>query len=386
MRFGLLLTILICTACETPEPGAGRSPGPLSWQRGCLEIHHIDAGRGVATLIVSPSGRTLLVDAGEGTWDSNEGANAVGAYLRRLGVTRLDYVLVSHFHVDHVGYPGRGGLWHLAHVQGFGVGKLLHRDLWAYSGEATGTLTRWRDYLAGEGVNEVHPEIVRTGDQQVALGGGVLMRILATDGNGALSAGDKTGGSTPPSENDYSVAALLRFGALDYLTAGDLSGETLVSSEGYSYHDVETGLATLANDVDVYRVSHHGSDHSSGPVLLAQMQPRVAIVQVADGNAEGHPRQTTLDRLAASGAALFLTQAGQAGRDLHGGRVVGSIVLRTRDGLDFTVNDVPFRAADPPRRDADGDGFFAEADPDDSSALAVPAARGGCDPAYQRCE
>jgi competence protein ComEC len=387
MRRLLLLAVSICVSCQAPSPGAGRTNyGTPVWQRDCLEIHHIDAGRGVATLIISPAGRTLLVDTGEGEWDSNEGAIAVGTYLRSLGVTRLDYVLISHFHLDHVGYPGRGGLWHLVHAQGFKVGRTLHRDLWNYSGEAGGTLARWREYLSGVGVDELHPQIVRVGDGQVDLGHGVVVRILAVDGNGMLSVGDKTGDVAPPSENDYSVAALLRFGRLDYLTAGDLSGETLVSPDGYSYHDMEIGLAAAARDVDVYRVSHHGSDHSSGSVLLAQMQPRVAILQVEDDNAEGHPRQATLDRLAATGASLFLTHAGAPDRELHGGRVVGSIVVRSRDGETFTVNDAAFRATDPARRDADGDGFFADADPDDGAAAVVPGPRGGCDPTYQLCK
>lgn len=328
----------------------------------------------------------MLVDTGEGEWDSTEGATAVGAYLRGLGVTKLDYVLISHFHLDHVGYPGRGGLWHLVHVQGFKVGKTLHRDLWNYSGEAGGTLARWREYLSGAGVDELHPEIVRVGDGQIDLGHDVFVRILAVDGNGTLAAGDKTGDVAPPSENDYSVAALLRFGRFDYLTAGDLSGETLVSPDGYSYHDMEIGLAAAARDIDVYRVSHHGSDHSSGPVLVAQMQPRVAIIQVDDGNAEGHPRQATLDRLAATGASLFLTHQGAPDRDLHGGRVVGSVVVRSRDGEIFSVNDMLFRAVDPPRRDGDGDGFFVEADPADGSAAVKPTPRGGCDSVYQRCQ
>jgi len=127
------------TTTGTGECGSG------SWRSGWLEIHHIDAGEGVSTLIVSPAGRSLLIDAGEAAWDSDDGAKVVGAYVRGvLGCARLDYVVLSHFHVDHVGFPGHGGVWHLAHEQGFVVGKLLHRDLYRYAGASSGTVDAWR--------------------------------------------------------------------------------------------------------------------------------------------------------------------------------------------------------------------------------------------------
>ena len=395
----LVSTMASCLpALPEASPGRGQATssasatgsgecGSGSWQPGWLEIHHMDAGEAVSTLIVSPSGRSMLIDAGEAEWDSDDGAKTVGAYVRGvLGCARLDYVLLSHFHLDHVGFPGRGGVWHLVHEQGFAVGKLLHRDLDRYTGAGGDTLETWRTYLRSDEARTLHAEIAVLGTGQVQFGSSVAFAFVAVDGSGELAAGNFAADSTPPDENDYSIAALLRMGRLDYFTAGDLSGETLISrSGGYSYHDIETRTASRVKDVDVYRVSHHGSSHASNGTLLAEMQPRVSIIEVADGNSYGHPTQSTVDRLLAS-SALYLTEHGDPGTNLRTGKVVGHVVLRTSTGIDYTVNGDPFVASDPQRADSDSDGYFIEADPDDDSAASVPAPSGGCDVAYEACQ
>jgi beta-lactamase superfamily II metal-dependent hydrolase len=401
LRGGLTSFVLLVFGACLPAPpgvssagsgsGAASSPGDGtcgsgSWRPGWLEIHHIDAGEAVSTLVVSPIGRSLLIDAGEAAWDRSDGAVSIGRYVRSvLGCAALDYVLLSHFHVDHTGFPGYGGVWHLAHVQGFRIGALVHRDLFHYSGAAGATLSAWRDYLNSDEAVALHPELATVGIGQILLGGGVLVAIVATDGAGVLPAGDLSAGATPPDENDYSIALVLRMGRLDYFTAGDLSGDTVqVADGGYSYHDIETRVAPLVKDIDVYRVSHHASRHASNPTLLAELRPRVSIVQVADGNSNGHPAQVTVDRLLA-GSALYLTERGDPGTALGAGKVVGHVVLRTATGLDYTIGGDRFVASDPTRTDHDGDGYFQEADPDDDAAAEVPAPVGGCDLDYQSC-
>lgn len=367
------------------DAGEGARSGG-TWQPGWLEIHHIDAGEAVSTLIVAPSGKSLLIDAGEAAWNESAGAIAIGAYVRGvLGCGQIDYVLISHFHLDHVGYPGFGGIWHLVHEQGFTIGKLIHRDVDNFMGTKSGTLQAWRTYLRSSEGQAMHPEVAVTGTGQIDLGAGVTFTIVGADGAGQLRAGNFSDDSAPPDENDYSIAALLRTGRLDYFTAGDLSGETLIDPAGYSYHDIETKLAVKARDVDVYRVSHHGSSHASNATLLAELAPRVSIIQVGNDNPNHHPSQATVDRLLAR-SALYLTERGDTATDLHGAKVVGNVVLRTANGIDYTVNGDRFVASDPPRTDGDGDGYFLEADTNDASASITPAENGGCDPTYQTCQ
>jgi competence protein ComEC len=395
IAMGSMLALASCLPAVPDSDGEGTT-GPAvesgtgvcgsgSWQPGWLEIHHLDAGEAVSTLIVSPVGRSLLVDAGEATWDGSDGAKAIGAYVRSvLGCARLDYVLLSHFHLDHVGFPGYGGVWHLVHKQGFSVGKLLHRDLFRMVGVASATLTAWRAYLQSADGRGLRPEIAVLGSSQVQLGGSVLFSLVAVDGNGILPTADVSTDSAPPDENDYSIAALLRLGRLDYFTAGDLSGQTLVSSQGYSYHDLETRVAPKVKDVDVLRVSHHGSSHASNTSLLAELAPRISIIQVGNGNSNGHPTQATVNRLLAT-SQLYLTEHGNAATELRNAKVMGHVVVRTSTGIDYTVGSDHYVATDPLRVDADGDGYFAEADPDDSSASTVPVENGDCDARYEAC-
>jgi beta-lactamase superfamily II metal-dependent hydrolase len=380
------LVVLLLAGCEGPagDGGSGGACGGGSWRPGTLEIHHLDVGQADSTLIVGPTGHTLLIDAGEPRWDGDEGARVIGRYvLGVLGCARLEQVLVTHFHVDHVGYPGKGGLWHLVEVQGFVVGKLFHRDVEAFRGDSGGTIDRWLEYLAGAGRGKLHAEVLREGSGQIDLGNGVSFRVVSVDGHGTLKPGDFRLDRAPPNENDYSVAALLRFGSLDYFIGGDLSGEWSVSPFGYAYHDVESMVARGLPDVDVYRVDHHGSDHSSNPTLLAQLDPEVSIISTGEGNPYGHPRQATVDRLQAT-SVLYLTEHG-AGADVSGARISGDVVLRSVDGLTYEVNGDMYLATDPARIDRDGDGYFREADPDDESPSKRPALRGGCDPVYQVC-
>jgi glyoxylase-like metal-dependent hydrolase (beta-lactamase superfamily II) len=367
----------------------GNGCGGGTFRPGALEIHHLELGQADATLVVGPTGRSLLVDVGEPVHDEARGAEKVGRYVAAvLGCRRIDQVLLTHFHVDHVGLPGRGGLWHLVHRQGFEVGKTLHRDAAAFLGQTSATVRTWRAHLAGEGRARLRPTPAREGADQVDLGPGVTFRIVAADGAGLLKAGDFSRDPTPPNENDYSVAGLLRFGRFDYFIGGDLSGTSTAGAPGgYSYHDVEHAVAPRVGDVDVLRVNHHGSDHSSGAAFLAQLDPEVSIVSVGDDNPYGHPHAGAVRRLLATGD-LYLTQRGDRRVDVGPAVVGGDVVVRT-DGRSYEIRAGGgvrrHEAVDPLRADGDGDGWLAGADPDDGDPEIAPAPRGACDARYQSC-
>jgi hypothetical protein len=183
--------------------GSGSACGTGTWTPGQLEIHHINIGQGDSTLVVSPTGKSILLDAGESYWNSSADAQTEGAYIQQvLGCKQLDYVLISHFHVDHIGYVGYGGLWHLVNTQGFTVGQMLHRNLNSYIGKTSGTFDNWKTYLASaEGQAALHPAVAVEGTTQVNLGTGITFRIVAVDGNGNLLPGEFSLDSTPPSVN-----------------------------------------------------------------------------------------------------------------------------------------------------------------------------------------
>jgi beta-lactamase superfamily II metal-dependent hydrolase len=375
-------------ATSDPTKGASNSDigvcGTGSWTAGNLEIHHIDVGQADSTLIVSPTGKSLLFDAGESSWTSSEKARVIGPYVKSvLGCKKLDYVVISHFHVDHIGYVGNGGLWHLVEAQNFTVGQTLLRNYTTYLGETSGTFDNWKTYLAGSGQGKLHPVTAVEGAGQVSLGGGVSFKIVTANGNGALIPGNFSADTTPPSENDYSIGALISYGAFDEWLGGDLDGE-YASEFDYRYHDIELSVAPEVGDVDVYRVNHHGSDHSNSPTFLGQLDPEVSIVSVGDSNPYGHPRQAVMDALLAT-SDVYLTERGDPTTNIGAAVVAGNVVVKTSNGVNYTVNGTNYIANEPTRTDADGDGYFAEVDPGDANPNLKPAPRGGCDALYQIC-
>jgi beta-lactamase superfamily II metal-dependent hydrolase len=245
-------------------------------------------------------------------------------------------VLISHFHLDHIGYVGYGGLWNLVESQGFTVGTTLVRNYNSYLGDTSGTFTNWKAYLEGAGQAKLHPVIAVEGTSQVDLGTGVIFDIIAVDGNGALIAGNFSGDANPPSENDYSIGVVLSYGDFDEWLGGDLDGE-YAGGFGYIYHDIELSTAPEVGDVDVLKANHHGSSHSSSATFINQLDPEVSVVSLGDGNSYGHPTQTT-DRLLAT-STVYLTN-GELTTNI--GFLCGwQHCHQTSNGTNYTVNGAP---------------------------------------------
>ena len=359
--------------------------GTGTWTSGNLEIHHINIGQGDSILIVGPTGKSLLFDAGETYWNSSVDAQIIGAYTETvLGCRELDYVVISHFHVDHIGYVGYGGLWNLVEIQGYTVGTTLLRDYSTYLGSTSSTFENWKIYLEGAGQTKLNPVTAVEGTEQVDLGPGVAFDIVTLDGNGTIIAGDFSNNTSPPSENDYSIGTVLSYGDFDEWIGGDLDGQYEIGGFGYTYHDIELSVAPKVGDVDVYKVNHHASLHSTSSTFIGQIDPEVSIVTVGDSNTYGHPTQLVMDRLLAT-SVVYMTERGDTGTNIGSASVAGHIVIKTSNGTTYTVNDTAYTATEPVRIDSDGDGYFVEVDPMDNSSSSIPAPNGGCGPIYQTC-
>ena len=379
-----MTAFLFFTLLPQPTLAAGTC-GTGTWTPGNLEIHHINIGQGDSALIVGPTGKSLLFDAGESNWNSSAKAQIIGSYIQGvLGCKSLDYVLISHFHLDHIGYVGYGGLWNLVETQGFTVGTTFVRNYNAYLGDISGTFTNWKAYLEGAGQAKLHPATAIEGTSQVDLGAGVTFKIVTVDGNGAIIPGDFHNDANPPSENDYSIGAVLSYGAFDEWIGGDVDGQYQTGGFGYTYHDIELSVAPEVGDVDVYKANHHGSSHSSSATFINQLDPEVSIVTVGNGNTYGHPTQETIDRLLAT-STVYMTERGNTNTNIGSAIVAGNIVIKTSNGSTYTVNGTPYTATEPTRVDTDGDGYFVEADPNDGNSSLIPAPNGGCGPNYQTC-
>ena len=286
-----------------PKPGVADVPD-LAF----LRITHVNVGQGDATLIEGPE-RVLLVDAG----DNGMGDDRVVRVLQEYGISVLDWVVASHPHADHIG--GLDEVLDRATVPGGVWDNGESRDTQAFA--------RYADAAEASvgGRHTIQPGHV------FELGDGVRVTCYAV--NGLLLDGWQVYGATET--NDRSVVLVVEWGSFRYVLAGDLGGYDV---DGIA--DVETSLAGLIGDVDVIRVSHHGSRYSTNPTWLNTLKAEVAVISVGDGNPYGHPAAPLLDRLTGADTDvtvpppdIWLTEKGVAPAPYSG---AGDVVIEARPG------------------------------------------------------
>jgi len=233
---------------------------------GHLLIYTIDVEGGQSTLLVAPSGASLLVDTG---WPDNNGRDAdrILAAMHDAGISKLDHVLITHFHTDHV-----GGVPNL--VEKVKVGEFLDHG----ENREDSDITR-HDYAAYlKAIGNTPRRIVHPGDTIDIPGLSVI--VLTADGEhiaavpGVKPAPNPFCAGEPhwdldTSENPRSAGILVRFGKFRFLDLGDLTKAKeipLVCPDN------------LIGHVDLYLVNHHGMNLSNSRAFVDAIAPRVAIM------------------------------------------------------------------------------------------------------------
>ena len=231
-----------------------------------MQVFFVDVEGGQATLIVSPSGESMLVDAG---WPGRNGRDAsrILATAKKAGVKRIDYLVITHYHTDHVGgvaqlaekIPIRVFVDHGASVEHGKEADELMRAYTAYRAKGQHLEVKPGDKIPIKGL-EV--DVVSSGNQLIASpmpGAGVPNPVC---GKEALRPEDTT-------ENARSIGILVTLGKFRMVDLADLTWNKEI--------ELMCPNARLA-PVDVYLVSHHGMNMSGSRALVEALHPRVAIM------------------------------------------------------------------------------------------------------------
>ncbi|HJZ78390.1 MAG TPA: MBL fold metallo-hydrolase [Vicinamibacterales bacterium] len=271
---GLLIAAAVIAfgLCEAPRMQAARDT---------LDIYFVDVEGGQATLVATPAGETLLVDTGfpgSGSgFDATPGdparardAQRILAAARDAGVTRIDYLLITHFHADH-----DGGVVELAQVLPIRTFVDHGRVLPVAEETSRGTLAAFDRYAAvrakGQHLEPAPGDRIplKGVEATVLSGAGVTVKTPLPGAGGRTVGCAAASPAQEPHENPRSTGVRLQFGSFRFLDLGDLTGPPL--------HALACP-ENMVGAVDVYLVAHHGGLDAADPATFAAFRPRVSIV------------------------------------------------------------------------------------------------------------
>ena len=250
-----LVIILLTTVSGAYSQGPSRRP---------LDVYIIDVEGGQATLVVSPSGQSMLIDAG---WPALEGRDAgrIEAAMKQAHVSRIDYMLVTHYHTDHV-----GGVPALAAQ--VPIGTFIDHGPTVESSADPGYTAYVEARKRGKNLQAKPGDVVPIA--------GLEVTIVSSNGETIRSPLPGAGLPNPlcaahkpqpadASENARSVGVVIAYGAFRMLDLGDLTWNR--------EHDLACP-ANLIGTIDLYLTTHHGNEQSGPAALVHALKPRVAIM------------------------------------------------------------------------------------------------------------
>ena len=274
----LICLCLLVVGCTNQFVESDDKTSVSTFSGDTLRVNYIDVGQGDSIFIQLPNKETMLIDAGE----AYEVDNVIN-YLNNLGIKKIDYVVGTHPHTDHI-----GGLEEV--INTFDVEAIYMPKVSSNSKTFEDLLT----IISNKGLK------VKTAKSGV---------VVLDEDNLKLE-------FVAPNSDNYNnlnnYSAILKLTYLNniFLFMGD--AETLSEDE-----------ITSDVDADVIKVGHHGSDSSSTVEFVKKVSPEYAIIMVGEGNSYNHPYQSIIDRYESVGAKVLRT-------DLDGNIVCDS------DGIDVT--------------------------------------------------
>jgi len=258
-----------------------------------LNVYMIDVGQGDAFLIRFPDNETALIDAGDAVLDFDNGERIVLPLLEKLGIKKIDYGFVSHIDADH--YSGFVSL-----IENKVIKKIYKPSLDSQSEKDL----RFERFLKNKNITTEYYS-----KKEIKIGNAVIFIL-----------NDSQNGSAPPlSSNNRSGILKIVYGNTSFLFTGDLD----MTGEKYYRDEYRNFL-----DIDVLKVSHHGSKTGSSNEFINVTSPKIGLISCGDQNKFGHPSNVVIDRLTDINSLIFRT-------DKNGG------VLLQSDG--FTIKKITWK-------------------------------------------
>ena len=227
-----------------------------------LKVYFIDVGQADSTLIVCEN-KTMLIDAG-----NNEDGKLLVEYIKSLGIEKIDYLVGTHAHEDHI-----GGLDNI--IKSFKIGKVY----FPYTSAKTTTMKTFEEIIDCLKEKNLSITTVNTGDKFKV--GNAKCEIMHVDN------------SEPEETNDQSICIRLVYGDQSFLFMGDAT---------QNVENIRDWPKT-----SVLKVGHHGSSWSSSQSFIEQVNPQIAVISVGKDNDYGHPKENVLKRLKKINAKIYRT-------------------------------------------------------------------------------
>ncbi len=244
-----------------------------------LHVYFLDVGQ-ADSILISNNNHYMLIDAG----NNEDGPKLVKYLQKELGIQKLDYVVGTHPHEDHI-----GGLDNI--INNFEVDKI-------YLPEVITTTKTFEDVLDAIDKNNLEINVPEIGETFKL--GEADFEVMYT-------------GTDDSDLNNCSIVLKMIFGNYSYLFTGDATEK------------VEKIILDKNIDVDILKVGHHGSSYSSSNSFLAKVTPKYAFISVAKENSYGHPSKDTINRLKKYTNNIYMTSE------------LGTIEI-TSDGTNIEIN------------------------------------------------